>query len=292
VADRFRAEGADRYRRAEDQLAREESGELRVVLAAGPAQGRFFGRDEAFPRDENLARIKPELHFAAPNKDIIHKFMAQFRDKPRIATDPKATAATRQRYQRIAPFYDLMEFLPERHFSPWRERLWSMVEGPRVLEVGVGTGKNMEHYPSSMDITAIDLTPAMVERSKVNAEKRGLVLGLHLMDAQSLAFDDESFDSVLATCVFCSVPDPLLGLSEVMRVTRRGGKILLMEHVRSEKRLMGVLMDILNPIVLQIMGPNINRRTVENVQKAGLEIEKVEDIGIAGIFKLIIARRT
>jgi ubiquinone/menaquinone biosynthesis C-methylase UbiE len=218
--------------------------------------------------------------------------MNQIGYKQRMAPDPKATEATRRRYQRIAPFYDLMEILPERHFSPWRERLWSMVEGPRVLEVGVGTGKNMEHYPSGMDITAIDLTPAMVERSKVNAEKRGLDLGLHLMDAQSLAFEDESFDTVLATCVFCSVPDPLLGLSEVLRVTRQGGKILLMEHVRSEKRLVGTLMDILNPVVLQVMGPNINRRTVENVRKAGLEIEKVEDIGMADIFKLIVARRT
>ncbi len=205
--------------------------------------------------------------------------------------DPQETEATRRRYERIAPFYDLMEILPERHFAPWRERLWSLVEGPKVLEVGVGTGKNMAHYPDGMEITAIDLTPGMVERSKGNAKHRGLDMKLQLMDVQSLAFPDESFDSVVATCVFCSVPNPLLGLSEVLRVTRRGGRVLLMEHVRSEKRLMGALMDILNPIVLQMMGPNINRRTVENVRQAGLEIERLEDIGMADIFKLILARR-
>jgi phosphatidylethanolamine/phosphatidyl-N-methylethanolamine N-methyltransferase len=218
--------------------------------------------------------------------------MNQSRNQFNYTPDPKATDATRRRYQRIAPFYDLMEVLPERHFTPWRKRLWSMVEGPRVLEVGVGTGKNMAHYPAGLDLTAIDLTPGMVKRSRANAKQHGLNINLHLMDVQSLAFPDEAFDSVIATCVFCSVPDPLLGLSEVLRVTKRGGRILLMEHVRSEKQLMGALMDLLNPIVLQIMGPNINRRTVENVRRAGLEIERVEDIGIADIFKLILARRT
>jgi hypothetical protein len=64
-----------------------------------------------------------------------------------------------------------------------------------------------------------------------------------------------------------------------------------MEHVRSEKRLLGTLMDMLNPLVQELMGPNINRRTVENVGKSGLKIEKVENIGVADIFKLIKARR-
>src|SRR5512135_3058354 len=75
--------------------------------------------------------------------------------------NPVATAVTQRRYQRLAPYYDSMELRTERRFRPWRERLWEQVRGPKVIEVGVGTGKNMPYYPAGLDITAIDLTPGM-----------------------------------------------------------------------------------------------------------------------------------
>jgi ubiquinone/menaquinone biosynthesis C-methylase UbiE len=80
--------------------------------------------------------------------------------------DTHATARTRARYQRISGLYDLMEILPEQKYLPWRERLWTMVKGPRILEVGVGTGKNMSFYPPGVHITGIDLTPGMLERAR------------------------------------------------------------------------------------------------------------------------------
>lgn len=76
-----------------------------------------------------------------------------------------ATFITRKRYQRLSPWYDRMEGMSERRYAPWRTELWKHVEGPNVLEVGVGTGKNILYYPTGMQITAIDLTPGMLEHA-------------------------------------------------------------------------------------------------------------------------------
>jgi ubiquinone/menaquinone biosynthesis C-methylase UbiE len=203
--------------------------------------------------------------------------------------DLHATSITRRRYQRIASLYDLMEAFPERKFSGWRKRLWSLVKGPKVLEVGVGTGKNMPYYPQNVDITAIDLTPRMLERARKRAKDLNNAVDLQLGDVQDLKFPDAHFNTALATFVFCSVPDPLLGLYEVKRVLKPGGRLLLLEHVRSKSPLVGWMMDLLNPILVRIMGANINRRTVDIVIKSGLKVERVEDLDSGGIFKLIIA---
>jgi ubiquinone/menaquinone biosynthesis C-methylase UbiE len=205
--------------------------------------------------------------------------------------DPKATEATRKRYQRIAPLYDLMETLPEQRYQSWRQCLWSLAEGPQVLEVGVGTGKNMPYYRGDLQVTAIDLTPGMLEKARGRAQELGLDVDLRLGDVQELEFPDETFDTVVSTCVFCSVPNPILGLQEILRVLRSGGRLLMIEHVRSENPLLGNVMDLLNPVVVRTMGPNINRHTVENVDRAGLIVDRVEDLGLGDIFKLIVARR-
>lgn len=202
--------------------------------------------------------------------------------------DTQATQRTQARYQRISMVYDWMEILPERVYLSWREKLWSLVKGPRILEVGMGTGKNMPFYPPGMQITGIDLTPGMLAHARKKAANLNLDLDLRLGDAQSMEFEDDTFDSVVATFVFCSVPDPILGLKELARVTKPDGQIILMDHVRSEIPILGALMEILNPLVVRLMGANINRRTVENVRMAGLQIENVENLGMGDIFKLII----
>jgi ubiquinone/menaquinone biosynthesis C-methylase UbiE len=145
--------------------------------------------------------------------------------------DNTATKTTRRRYQRIAPVYDLLETLAEARYRDWREQLWDMVEGPKVLEVGVGTGKNLPYYPDDVDVTAIDLTPGMLDRAKKRADKESVPVDLRLGDVQDLDFPDAVFDSVVATFVFCSVPDPILGLRELERVLKPGGKLILLEHV-------------------------------------------------------------
>lgn len=206
--------------------------------------------------------------------------------------DPEATRSTRARYQRIAPVYDRIEGVAERRYAAWRARLWSLVRGPQVLEVGVGTGKNMPFYPADLQITAIDLTPGMFERAQARAQMLSIHhVTLRLGDVQALEFVDAAFETAIATFVFCSVPDPVLGLRELLRVVKPGGQLLLLEHVRSSNPVVGSFMDAINPLVVRMMGANINRRTLRNVEQAGWQIEAVEDLGFGRIFKSIRARK-
>ncbi len=205
--------------------------------------------------------------------------------------DIQETGKTRARYNRIAPLYDLMEIFAERRFVPWRRELWSLIPGGRVLEVGVGTGKNFPYHPPEAEVTGIDLSDRMLVQARQKAEELGRPIDLREMDAQQLDFPDDSFDTATATFVFCSVPDPAQGLRELGRVVKPNGQIVLLEHVRIDRPgLIGKLMDLLDPLVVRVMGAHINRRTAETVRRAGLEVEQVEDLASRGLVKLIVAR--
>lgn len=203
----------------------------------------------------------------------------------------RQTSLTRARYDRIAPLYDAMEWVMERtsRVRQWRAGLWRRVPGGRILEVGVGTGKNMTYYPAGASVTAIDLSERMLVRARRRAAALGLGVDLRLMDAQRLEFPDASFDVAVATFVFCSVPSPLEGLRELGRVVRPGGDIWLLEHVRVDRPVIGPIMDALNPVVVRMTGANINRRTVDTVGRAGLTVLEVENLR-GDLVKLIHAR--
>jgi len=184
---------------------------------------------------------------------------------------------TRRRYDRLASFYDLLEAPVERfRFASWRARLRDRIVGDQALEVGVGTGKNLPYYPRDVKVTAVDLSPPMLERARRRASVLGLEVELQEMDVQHLAFPDHIFDTVFATFVFCSVPDPVLGLREPRRVCKPDGRLLLLEHMRPDNPMLGLLFDMLNPMVVRMMGANINRRTMENIHRAGWRI-RVEE---------------
>jgi ubiquinone/menaquinone biosynthesis C-methylase UbiE len=202
----------------------------------------------------------------------------------------KETIQARSRYNRIAPLYDVIEAPIERWaFSRWRKRLWSQVDGERILEVGVGTGKNMPYYPANAQVTAVDLSEKMLARARQRAQHLGIEVDLQLMDVQQLEFPDATFDAAVASFVFCSIPDPVVGLREVARVVRPGGQLTLLEHVRVNQPVIGPAMDVLDPLVVRMMGAHINRRTAENVWKAGLDVERMDELASGGLVKLIVA---
>lgn len=203
--------------------------------------------------------------------------------------DTRATATTRARYDRNARFYDFMERGNQRRSAPWRAALWARVTGPRVLEVGVGTGANMPLYPPGMAITAVDLAPRMLERAGRRARDGGVAVDLLEADVQALPFPDASFDSVVGSFVFCSVPDPVLGLRELRRVLVPGGQLLLLEHVLSRRPRLRRLMRALSPLVARSMGANIDRETVENIRRAVFVEVRDEDKWL-DIVKSIAAR--
>lgn len=188
----------------------------------------------------------------------------------------RATAQTRARYDRLAPLFDRMEARAEAaRFRHWRTALWDGVIGPRVLELGVGTGKNIPYYRARWDVTGVDLSPRMLARAQERAEREGRPVELLLGDAQALPFPDSSFDSVVATFVFCSVPDPVQGLREAYRVLKPGGQLQLLEHVLSANPILRPVMRGVNPVVVRMMGANIDRDTTENVAGAGFHVEHV-----------------
>jgi phosphatidylethanolamine/phosphatidyl-N-methylethanolamine N-methyltransferase len=202
----------------------------------------------------------------------------------------KLSEKTRKRYNRIAPVYDLMEWFVERYsFRKWRNMLWDQVVGDEVLEIGVGTGKNIPFYPSDTKVTSIDLSEVMMSYAKKQAEEISREVKFQLMDVETMTFPDNSFDAAVASFVFCSVPQPVIGFKELGRVVKPGGDIWLLEHVRINRPIIGMLMDALNPIVVRMMGANINRNTVKNVETAGLKILSVTDLQ-GKLVRLIHAR--
>jgi ubiquinone/menaquinone biosynthesis C-methylase UbiE len=198
--------------------------------------------------------------------------------------------AEAKRYDRVAWRYDFLESPMEMMaFSKLRSQMLAGVSG-KVLDVGTGTGKNLPYYPAGVELVGIDISPKMLAKAKTRAGKLGLDVDLQVMDVENLQFPDSTFDFIVVTFVFCSVSDPIKGLRELARVVRDDGTILLLEHVRSENRVLGKIMDWLNPEARALFGPNINRRTVENIKRAGLEVVSVESKG-PKILKKIVARR-
>ena len=141
-------------------------------------------------------------------------------------------AALQGKWDRASRTYDFITWADERRYGLAKHRLFARMKG-RCLMVAAGTGNDFEHFPPGLTITAIDISPGMVERARRKAAAYEGALDVRVMDVQALAFPDATFDTIATAATFCSVPDPLRGLRELYRVLKPGGQLLMFEHVRS-----------------------------------------------------------
>lgn len=178
----------------------------------------------------------------------------------------------------------MMEYIA---FKKWRKIVFSKVEG-RCLEVGLGTGKNFDHYPKNAQMVAIDLSPGMIGKAKNRAAKADVEMVI--MDAQHLAFKDNVFDSVVMTFVLCSVPDPAKGVEECVRVCKPEGKIINLEHVHSKYRIIAFMEELMNPITSGFFGFNVNRHTRSNIEAGGASVVEDHKLAFFDVFRLFISK--
>lgn len=176
----------------------------------------------------------------------------------------------RQKYDKVAPWYDLMEGVPELlGLRKLRCRLLQRASG-KVLEIAVGTGKNLRCYPKTCQIIGVDFSPAMLQIARKRADRLGLNIPFLVMDAESLAFPDQSFDTVVSSLTLCTFPDPVAALREMARVCRADGRILLLEHGRSDREWLGRWQDRRADRHAKKLGCRWNRKPLDLVHQAGL----------------------
>lgn len=177
-----------------------------------------------------------------------------------------------QKYDRAARWYDVGEtILGWLGVGRLRRKLLRKASG-KVLEVAVGTGKNLPHYPRGCAITAIDLSPEMLNVARKRANRLNLDATFHVMDAEALDFPDGSFDTVVSTLSTCTFPDPVKALQEMARVCRPGGKVLLLEHGRSSQPYIARFQDRHAEGFEKPLGCHWNREPLELVKHTGLSL--------------------
>ena len=182
----------------------------------------------------------------------------------------------RDKWDRASRTYDRITRSDDFRFAAAKRKLFALMQG-RCLMLATGTGNDFRHFPPGLSIAAIDISPAMLERARERARAYEGRLGLVRADARQLAFADRSFDTVVTVCTFCSVPDPVRGLCELRRVLKPEGRLLLFEHVRSRLAPLAIMQDLMTPLTRRL-GPDMNRDTVANAERAGFRVVREENV--------------
>jgi ubiquinone/menaquinone biosynthesis C-methylase UbiE len=200
------------------------------------------------------------------------------------------TARVRRIQDKEAPRYDRqISFFERVLFGGGREWVCSQAEG-KVLELAAGTGRNLEHYPQGVEITAVELSPEMLTIGRKRAEALGREADLRIGDVQNLDFTDESFDSVVCTLGLCTIPDPRKAIGEAHRVLRPGGKLILLEHVRSPSLPVRMIERVLEPLSVRFQADHLTREPLDYLGAEGFEVERLER-SKWGIVERVLARR-
>lgn len=185
--------------------------------------------------------------------------------------------ATQGKWDRTARIFDFMTGRgPERRWGPAKRRLFAHMQG-RILFLALGTGLDIPFFPTGKDITAIDISPKMVEQAQERLAAYDGKIEAHVMDVHELTFEPESFDQVFTSCTFCSVPNPIEGLKALHRVLKPGGKLFMFEHTGSRFYPFKPMMNLMTALTRKL-GPDMNRTTVANVKAAGFKVTEVNNV--------------
>jgi ubiquinone/menaquinone biosynthesis C-methylase UbiE len=173
--------------------------------------------------------------------------------------------------------YDMgMRGLEERTFKRIRKSLLDNASG-RVLEIGSGSGINFPLYSKAASVDAIEPSPYMIKKAEGRLKEASVPIICHMQRAEQLDFADNTFDAVVATLVFCTIPDPEKALKEIQRVAKPGARILFFEHVKMPQPALAKAQEVLTPAWKAVCdGCHLNRDTVNAIKKSGIRIEKVD----------------
>lgn len=200
------------------------------------------------------------------------------------------TPRVRRLYDRMASRYDRMIGLWERLlFSGGRRWVCARARGA-VLEIAVGTGRNLAYYNGGVRLTGVELSPEMLAVARDRSGALDLDADLRVGDAQALPFAEEEFDTVVCTLGLCSIPDERRAVDEAWRVLRPGGRLVLLEHVRSPVRVVRVGQELLAPLFLWLQRDHLLREPADEVDCAGFVIEELERSKL-GIVERLSARK-
>ena len=213
--------------------------------------------------------------------------MIEDQSEPRLT---KANERVRRAWAKRATGYDRSIGFFERRVFGTDHRAWACSRASgETLEIAVGTGLNLAHYPTGVRLSAIDLSPEMLKIAKERAAELGLEVKLQEADAQKLPFDDASFDTVVCTYSLCNIPDPHLAVGEMKRVLRADGRLVLVDHIRSSAS--GVLwaQKAVEFVTKRLEGEHMTRRPLRQVEDHGLEIMERERMGRAEVVERLVA---
>ena len=193
-----------------------------------------------------------------------------------------------EKYNRFARWYDLVEGIPDLlGIRKLRRRLLGRVSGT-VLEVAVGTGKNLSFYPHASRVIAVDFSREMLKVARRRSEKLPVECNFLLADAEALPFANESIGTVVTSLSSCTFPNPVAALDEISRVCKPEGRVFLLEHGRSDRDWLAAFQDRHAERFAQPLGCHWNREPQEIARASGLEIIEARRY-FFGIFHVIVA---